>query len=384
MYDRSWVKKFAFYAASQYRLGNMIDAGFAAAVLFEKYIENEMKLNGLQKSVNGEFLHDGINKLSELDCSRYNSDKLNNLRKIRNRSVIHNDDPFEHYNNPVVKQKISNEIRKLVDFVWKSLDPETFAKYQYIDAIPHIHADSAVMGVREFFQCDKHNFSPDEKIISHEDFNDLIHMRRHFLQLAEYLQNGILKKFKNLEVDLVSHVDSSTGYVWLAVNHKRPSPDHLRDRVRHSSASIFVTPLDLRISLNFGGEDYLGRRDYYKFLMTDAASEILTDSSDYSIIDLEWFSFVTRCDPIPQSFTTPEMKERLTVALDQLGLYKKEGRIVPWDRMLLGYVLPRESVAYADISKRLEQIIYLYYRFEKYRRDVLKCRNYLNWVPEGI
>jgi len=384
MSDGAWTKKFAFYAASQYRLGNIIDAGFAAAVLFEKYIEDEMKLNGLQKSVNGEFLCDAIFQLSELDCRRYNSTQLNLLRKIRNRSVIHNDDTFEHYNNPKVKQTISNDIRKLVDFVWKCLDPEGVTRHREIDSIPHIHADSAVMGVREFFQYDRHQISPDQKMILPEDFNDLIHMRRHFLQLGEYLQHGILKKFKNLEVDLVSHVDTSSGYVWLAINHTRPTPDHLRDRIRHSSASIFATPLGLRISIDFGGEDYHGRRDYYNFLMTDAASEILTDGSDFSIIDLEWYSSVTGCQPAPQTFASPELKERLTAALDQLGRYKKEGRIVTWERMLLGYVLQRESISYADIAKRMERIITLYYRFERYRRDELKCRNFLSWVPEGI
>lgn len=381
MSDKAWAKKFSFYAASQYRLGNIIDAGFAAAVLFEKYIEDEMTRHGLIKSANGEFLCDAIYQLSEIDSRCYNANTLNSLRKIRNRSIIHNDDTFEHYNDCAVKQNISNDIRKLVDFVWKRLDPQGVSRYRNLDAIPHIHADLSVMGVREFFQSDRHHISPEQNQILAEDFNDLIHMRRHFLQLGEYLQKGLLKKFKNLEVDLISHVDTSSGYVWLAVNHTRPSPDHLRDRIRHSSASIFVTPLDLRISIDFGGEDYLGRGDYYNFLATNAASEFFVDNSDFSIIDLEWYSFVTGCEPIPQTFEAPELKDRLAAALDLLERYKSEGRIVTWERLLLGFVFPRKTVSYAHIATRLERIILLYYRFEKYRRDILKRNNHLNWTP---
>lgn len=380
----SWANRFAFYAASQFRLGNIYEAGFVSAVLFEKYIEDEMKRNGLEKSVNGEFLFDAISQLSEFDSRRYDAVNLNSLRKIRNRSVIHNDDVFEHFNDVNVKQSISKDIRKLVDFVWKRLDPEGVLKHRDIDAIPHIHADFAVMGVREFFQDNRHQISANQCMILPEDFNDLLHMRKHFLQLAEYLQKGILKKYKNLEVDLVSHVDTSSGYVWLAVNHTRPSPDHLRDRIRHSSVSVFATPLDLRVSIDFGGEDYLGRQDYYKFLNTDAAREILVESPGFSIIDLQWHSFVTACEPAPQDFTSQIMQDKLSEALNLLGRYKKEERIVTWERLLIGYLLPRESISYIFIADRMERVIRLYYKFEYYRKNVLNRRNYLNWVPEDL
>ena len=38
----SWSKTIAMYAASLLRLGNFVDAGFVAAILFERYIEDEM------------------------------------------------------------------------------------------------------------------------------------------------------------------------------------------------------------------------------------------------------------------------------------------------------------------------------------------------------
>ena len=381
MPDKNWTKRFAFYAASQLRLGNVIEAGFAASVLFEKYIEDEMKQHGLQKSETGDFLYNAIQQLEEADSRVYNANQLNSLRRIRNGAVIHCDDNFENYDKPAARQRIKNDIHKLVRFVWERLDTDRYTHYHSIDAIPPIHADLAVMSVREFYEENTHRIAPSKSTILLEDFDDLIHMRRHFLQLGEYLQKGILKKFRNLEVDLVSHVDTSSGYVWLAVNHTRPSPDHLRDRIRHSSVSIFATPLDLRISIDFGGEDYWARKDYYKFLTTDTASDFISENPDLSIIDLQWYSFITRCEPAPKNLISQEMQNRLFAASEMLEQYKSEGRIVTWERLLLGKVLPRETVSYSAIAYHMERIIELYYKFEKYRRDVLNRKNCLDWVP---
>jgi len=384
MPDKNWTKRFAFYSASQLRLGNVIEAGFAAAILFEKYIEDELGRLCLKRTETGDFLFDAIQQLEEADSHTYNASHLHTLRKIRNKNIIHCDDNFENYDKPSARQQLKSEIHKLVKFVWERLDTERFTKYRTIESIPHIHADFAVMGVREFYEENVHRIDPGKSAILLEDFDDLIHMRRHFLQLGEFVQKGMLKKYRNLEVDLVSHVDTSSGYVWLAVNHKRPAPDHLRDRIRHSSISVFATPLDLRISIDFGGEDYWGRKDYYKFLATEDASEFLTDAYGFSIIGLQWYSFVTSCEPAPKEFTSQEMQKRLSAASDMLKRYKNEGRIVTWERLLLGYVLRREPVTYASIADRMERIIQLYYRFEKYRKDVLERQNCLDWVPEGM
>jgi len=384
MPEKAWLKKIAFYAASQFRLGNIIDAGFTAAVLFEKYIEDEMKAHGLRKPINGDFLRNAINQLSELDDIRYDSTLLNTLRIIRNRSVIHSDEILEHYNNPNALQCVQPNIQKLVVFVWERLDPEGFDHYRSIDAIPHINAEYAVMGIREFFQNNKHSLLPEQTIILPKDFDNLIHMRKHFLQLGDYFQNGLLKKFNNLEVDLISHVDTTSGYVWLAINHRRPTPDHLMDRIRYSSASIFATPLDLRISIDFGGEDYLGREDYYSFLETDIAHNVINANPEMKCIDLEWYSFITRCEPAQDVIGTSYMKDRLSVARGMLSTFKAESRIITFDRMLHGYVMPRESIEYSVIADRMEIIVQLYYSFELYRRDVLKRENHLNWVPQSV
>lgn len=384
MPEKAWLRKIAFYAASQFRLGNIIDAGFTAAVLFEKYLEDEMKVHGLRKSINGDFICDAINQLSEIDYKRYNPNLLNTLRKIRNHSVIHSDEILAHYNEPNSLQCVKPNIRQLVVFVWERLDPEGFSKYRNTDAIPHIHADYAVMGIREFFQDNKHSSSTEHTIIQSKDFDNLLQMRKHFLQLGDYFQNDLLKKFSNLEVDLISHVDTSSGYVWLAINHKRPSPDHLMDRIRYSSASIFATPFELRISIDFGGEDYIGREDYYNFLETDVVHNLMNAHPEMKCIDLEWYSFITRCESIQDMILSSDLNDRLSSARNIISNFKQKNKIITFDRMILGYVIPRGEIEYHQIATYMESIIELYYSFELYRRDILKRQNSLDWAPQYL
>jgi len=381
MSDNAWTNRFAFYAASQFRLGNIVDAGFTASVLFEKYIEDELHAHGLKKSVNGDFLRDAIHQLSIVDRQKYDYDLLSSIRKIRNRSVIHNDDNFEYYNRPEVRRKIADDIKLLVEFVWKSLDGDRYSSYQNIDSIPHIHADMAVMGMREFFEDNRNSLTTNQNMIQEEDFDDLIHMRKHFLQLGGYLENNVLNGFNNLEVDLVSHVDTSSGYVWLAVNHRRQSPDHLRDRVRHSSVSIFATPFDLRISLDFGGEDVVSRDDYYKFLETDVAKLIIIDDRYLEFLDVEWYAFVANNRTASEFIVGKAFQDQLSSAKNKLLEDSNENRIITWERLLLGYYYKKSAISYEHISTQVTNIINIYYLFEEYRKNTLSRDNQLDWLP---
>jgi len=67
----SWSKTVAMYSASLLRLGNFVDAGFVAAILFERYIEDEMIANGIEATSNGDFLFNAIERLSRKDPVRF-------------------------------------------------------------------------------------------------------------------------------------------------------------------------------------------------------------------------------------------------------------------------------------------------------------------------
>lgn len=380
----SWSKNIAMYAASLLRLGNFVDAGFVAAILFETYIERELKVCGLKKSGNGSFLNAAIDSLAAVKPQKYNRTLLNELRRIRNNSIIHSDECYEHYTAPSKLKKIQLGTKKIVLFTWKQFDPERYEMYRQIEKIPHLEADFAVLAVREFFQ----NNSPEEAAlqgtkIEEEDFNDLMHMRKHLLHFSQYLGSGVLRKYPNLEIDQISHTDTTSGYVWLAINHKRPHADHSRDRIRHSSASVIATPIDLRISIDFGGEAYLARTDYYKFIASKEYAAFVEKHPDLKLIDIEWYAFVTNILEL-QGVDEAAVYEMIDRARNRLEHYQSKKMIITWDRLLTGYITPKGVITYRSIANMLENIIELYFRFEHFRHEKLGRKNGLDWVPEVI
>jgi len=380
----NWCGRCAFYAASLLRLGNFIDAGFVAAVLFEKYLEDEMGRHGLQRSCNGDFICNAIDELARINPSRYPSTKLHEIRKIRNRCVIHADNAFQCYNDPEAKEGLKGQISRLVQFVWQKLDPVTFNRYLAPDRIPLLQADYGLMAVREFFQNDEIEISPHESQIHQDDFEDLMHMRKHFLQLTGVLNQGVLRDYPNLELDIVSTVDETSGYVWLAANLRKNSDDHLRDRIRQASASVIATPLDVRISMKFGGEAPSFRDDYYSFLKTPEFSDFVGRNEGLQLFDVDWYSSIIKSVPASEHLGSDEFHQALRAARLRLKTYAEARRIISWDRLLTGYVISRQTLSYASIVEKLQVIIEIYYRFERYRRDQLGREAPLAWLPAGI
>lgn len=379
-----WSGRCAFYAASLLRLGDFIDAGFVAAVLFEKYIEDEMGWHGLQRSVNGDFICNAIDGLARINPSRYPSTKLHEIRKIRNRYVIHADNAFQSFNDPEEKEHLKREISKLVHFVWQNMDPVSYHRYLTQDRIPLLQADYALMAVREYFQNDEIEISPFESQIHEDDFEDLMHMRKHFLQLTGFLNQGLLQDYPNLELDIISSVDETSGYVWMAANLKRETDDHLRDRVRQASASLVATPLDVRIGIEFGGEAHGFRDDYYSFLKTQEFRDFIGRNDGLHLFDVDWYSSIIRSVPAGDHISSDDFQLAVRDARLRLRNYTESRRIISWDRLLTGYVISRQTLSYDSIVEKLRVIIEMYYRFERYRRDFLRREAPLAWLPANI
>ena len=384
MTSSTWCGRCAFYAASLLRLGNFIDAGFVAAVLFEKYIEDEMSRYGLQRSCNGDFICHAIDDLCRVDEVKYPSLLLHEIRKIRNRYVIHADNAFQCFNDPEAKDHLKKQIARLVEFVWQRMDPVSFNRFTMQENIPLLQADYALMAVREYFQNDEVEISPFESQIRSDDFEDLMHMRKHFLQLTGFLNQGVLRDYPNLELDIISSVDETSGYVWLAANLKKPSEDHLRDRVRQASASVVATPLDVRISIEFGGEAHSFRDDYYSFIKTEEFRDFIGRNDGLHLFDVDWYSCIIKSVPASDHLGTDEFHSAVRDARLRLKTYADARRIVSWDRLLTGYIISRQTLSYESIVEKLQVIIEIYYRFERYRRDHLRREAPLNWLPATI
>ncbi|RQW83932.1 MAG: hypothetical protein EHM79_14935 [Geobacter sp.] len=384
MSERTWDQKYAFYAASLFRLGLYIDAGLVSAILFERFIEDEIaKYDDIQKSFKGDFLRDAIDQLCQKDPLNYDRDLLHEVRKIRNQEIIHPKRIFKGLAAKQQKQEVKNKIAKITRFVWKEMDPETFDRYQKsISSIPYLQADYAVMEIKELLQEDMLNSRESNyKSIRLGDFENLFSMRDKILDLAHYTQEKLLNKFKNLDIDVISKVDTTSAYVWLAINLHKTTEDGLRDRISGASASFLATPLDFRIYLDFGGEARIEREDYYSFLQSDEGRDYLEAyaAEELDIYDIDWYSFIINREKA-EVVTLPELDERISAAR-KLLMKAKEGKIITWNRSLLGYVIDRREITFSEIIQNMETIIKLYYYFEKYRDGVLARKVDFPWLP---
>lgn len=379
-----WGKTFAMYAASLLRQGNFVDAGFVAAILFERHIENSMLSRGLRKSSNGDFLFDAINRLSCIDPAGFNKRQLHRLRKIRNQYVIHTDDALEGYKDQAERERLKKEISLLVDFVWRCFAPERADEYRVIQNIPLLTADYAVLEVREFFQDDTVEVEVDSPAIERRDFHDLIHMRKHLLHLSGYIQRRILCDYPNLGIDIISRADTTSGYVWLAINLLRPGWDNQRDRIRNASASIIATPLDIRICVSFGGESYIPRKDWYRFIESQIFKEYVSATPGLQMLNIDWHCFITDRYDARTFVGSQTFRDELAEARHLLAACQERRGIMTWERLQTGFIIGRDDIGYDVICELLRSIIRLYYMFEKYRRDALKRLNTLKWIPEGI
>jgi len=380
----SWSKSIAMYAASLLRLGNFIDAGFAAAILFERHIEDEVTAHGLEASSSGDFLYNAIEQLAWLEPSRFRKHQLHQLRKIRNRYIIHTDDAFEGYKDIKERERIRNEVARLVEYVWRQLDPDRYEEFGSIQGIPLLTADYAVLAVREFFQDDNVEIEAEHCTIERRDFHDLLHMRKHLLHLADHIKRHLLPDYPNLGIDVISRADTTSAYVWMAINLLRPGWDNQRDRVRNASASLVATPLDIRICISLGGEGYIPRKDWYRFIESPIFRSFISATPGLQILNVDWHCFITDRYDARTFVGSQAFRDELAEARELLAVCQERRGIMTWERLQTGFLIERSNIEYPVIYENLEAIIRLYYLFEKYRRDTLKRNNTLAWVPEGV
>jgi len=204
------------------------------------------------------------------------------------------------------------------------------------------------------------------------------------LNLANHLRKLFLTAYRNLEVDVVGKIDSSSAYAWMVINLIRPGQGLLIDHVHYAFASVLATPLELRIFIDFGSEAYMSRGDWYSFVETDVFRNFVLKHNGLQIFDTEWYSFVTGRQEAVEVISGVDFTGRIEEAKRLLSEYQEQRKVIPWGRLLPGFIIGRGRISYDEISRNLEKIVRLYYKFEKYRRDVLKRKNTLDWVPKSV
>jgi hypothetical protein len=306
------------------------------------------------------------------------------LRKICDRHIVLTDETVELITTRAERERVKAEIARLVTFVWQELDREKFIRYRAIGAIPLLDADNAVMKAREYFQEEEADFTGIPNRFEKSDFNDLGLLRQHLLNLANHLRKLFFTAYRNLEVDVVGKIDSTSAYAWMVINLIRPGQGQLIDHVHYAFASVLATPLELRIFIDFGSEAYMSRGDWYNFVETDVFRNFVLKHNGLQLFDTEWYSFVTERQDAGEAIAGEGFLVRAEEAKKQLSEYQEQRKVIAWGRLLPGFIIGRGRISYDEISRNLEKIVRLYYKFEKYRRDVLKRKNTLEWVPKGL
>lgn len=365
-------KDFAFYAASLYRLGNYTDAALMSAILFERAIYHRAEESGISRKYwdKGKLKKKNTYMtIDELTVEGSDENKeLHNIRKFRN-NITHESNIYDLDVLSKIEEK-ENVIKNMVREVWRCFDGQRCGNYQGdINKINRLEADYHVVGIREIFDDEllpEHQF----KKITNKDFGDLFKLRDKIHCLSTMIEDDILDNSQhNIHIDLISKVDTTSAYVWMPMTMRNKQ----REKITSASASILATPQDFRIYIDLGGAAYSIREQYYDFLSSNELTNLLDkDKPDgLKIFSNDWFCFFTEK---PQDISVlsdiNKIQNEIKLAREKLSRFK-ETDILTWNRLLIGYVIPRKEIPYDEIKTRLKYIIELYVGFEKYRKNII-------------
>ena len=169
------------------------------------------------------------------------------------------------------------------------------------------------------------------------------HTVRHFV--------GQFSFFERLYPDVIAEVGGVELFAGLFGKHiitMRPVKCHVQALpdclgIRGASVSILATPLDFRIYLEFGGWAKEDRKAYYRFLTSaeyDDFHSSIGRKPDMMVFDVDWYS--ARFNERPCAWWLDEREQSIGDAMVKLN--ETSNRPVTWNRMLHGYIVPRDSL----------------------------------------
>jgi hypothetical protein len=213
--------------------------------------------------------------------------------------------------------------------------------------------------------------------IEDDDFSNLFRLRKKLVPLKNTLDKWLEGNYPKLSTTILTTIDTASAYVWLPIVHRDNCPKNVdRPNLESVAAAIIVTPLDLRIYIDFGGQCFRDRKEYFKFIRNSdgefksfLAGLDGTEKENFLVFDVEWFSFIreTRtAESILNDWSAWEKKvKEVDNELDSLG----NDLIITTNRLLSGFVFDRDWIKVnaplkeAFFLERLGQIIELYYSF---------------------
>lgn len=374
MAELSKEARLANYMIGRYRLGYGYLAIYLAAVLFEQVINQkyDTQLKRLKSNDSRDTILD--KKILALDertlstdsittyknifpvfkdskgkgheqriSSRYGHiGRLLNFKQVRN-DVVHSLDL-----NYIAKHQ--SIVEEMMVYIWNEFSPDQFksgysnAKQKtpagIINTISEIRADYMTRAVDETMTTE--SARPFTGIRA-ADFENMFDLRRALLSLQSELATWIAQNADFLNTDVLTTIDTTSAYIWMPLVPHRDDLGKIRKGIRGASVSILATPLDLRIYLEFGGWAKEDRKAYYRFLASAEYEDFhsaIGIKPDLVVFDVDWYS--AKFNERPCAGWLKEREQAIGEAMQRLN--KASNEPVTWNRMLHGYIIPRDSL----------------------------------------
>ncbi|MBV5341513.1 MAG: hypothetical protein J0665_18485 [Deltaproteobacteria bacterium] len=402
------TRSFSDYMIGRYRLGYDYLAVYIAAILFEHIVDTKYLPHS--NCDDGCTLGVILNNISDLsvfsdDVICNNHDQFHVLLRKNNGEIVKRGTPIP------LESTLLGVKKKLLDFVllrnkiMHEFRPDVLSGFEQEIVELIVYVSSTIQGVTTISSEDKHKIlhigeitadymikevdeimmrEKDKKLIAKEkdeyfvgsdqikeaDFESLFSLRKKMYFLKNDLDRWLPSKFPNLHTTILTPIDTTSGYIWMPLVHNfKELEEKERPALFEASVSILATPLELRVYMDFGGYALDLRRKYHEFLLAEKGGFIDSigkiSSDELLVFDTTWYSYISSypvkaIDFVCEGdyFNTVDSKLKAKPILPSKG-----NKIITWNKMLSGYILPRADIDKQAIYYKLESIIQLYYDF---------------------
>lgn len=308
-------------------------------------------------------------------------DKLRDFKDIRN-DIIHAEHPEGLLNDK------EREIMDLMLYVASEYSPKLFR-----DILSKIHSRDTV-GLRNILDGISADYlvrSVDEVMIKRfdqaeginrktwkiedADFSNLFQLRKKLVPLKNTLEKWLAENYPKLTTTILTTIDTASAYIWLPIVHRDNNPKDVdRPNLESATVSILATPLDLRIYIDFGGQCFPDRKEYFKFIRKPDGEfrNFIANLDDiekvnFSIFDVEWYSFIRNTRDVDSILNNWDAWEETVNEADRELNDLGKNPIITTNRLLSGFIFDRNWIKLNSPLKetffleKLSQIIELYY-----------------------
>ncbi len=395
-------KEYAEYMLANRYLGYTDLALFIAAVLFENFFMKKVK-NYKQKYLANKPQYYNFSLSDAIDIYMDKNLCQSDVLKMEKGRLKHQLHLFRRLRNEIAHESVQNfhnksiyRIKKTQTHPSEDINLDDFFLYVYNSIAEDIknfnffkkNPNKTLLQDYKLKEIDERMLSKEESQLNIEskyknfsgfiakDFENLFNLRDKMLILQKYLSRSL--EDVGLKPTILTPIDTTSAYIWMPFVDMEfiESSSGIIDTERHNlimgSTSILVTPLDLRIYIDFGGGDLEFRTSYQKFLQSKEFKTYIKRFENIKpslkIFETRWYSFIVDTKNITDIINLEDFKKQTENALIFLKKAKAENNIITSGRNLLGFILPSdEDLSKEFILERFHDIAHLYYEYLIYK-----------------